>query len=338
VVRAARLQAKGKIQLGDEERPEPVDGMSLVRVTDVGLCGSDLHWFAKGGIGDAEIGKRPLVLGHEIAGVVESGPLIGSPVAVDPAIPCGECVLCLRGRRHLCPTVRFAGHGQSDGGLREFMTWPTELLYPIPDTMTTTEGAVLEPLGVALHALDLSGLRAGSTAAVIGCGPIGLLLVQLALVAGAARVVAVDPLEHRRHAALGFGAALALAPEDLADRGAIVDAVGQLGVDVAFEVAGVNDAVERAIAVTMPGGRVVLIGIPEGDTTSFRASVARRKGLTLMMARRMKEDVYPRSIRLVEQGRVDALSVVTHRFPLDRVEDAFVQASCRAGLKVVVQP
>jgi L-iditol 2-dehydrogenase len=114
--------------------------------------------------------------------------------------------------------------------------------------------------------------------------------------------------------------------------------VGHFGVDVAFEVAGVNDAVEQAIAVTMPGGRVVLIGIPEGDRTSFRASAARRKGLTFMMARRMKEDAYPRTIQLVEQGRVDALSVVSHRLPLDRVEDAFVQASSRAGLKVVVQP
>jgi L-iditol 2-dehydrogenase len=337
-VKAARLHARGKIQLGDEERPESADGMSLVRVTDVGLCGSDLHWFAEGGIGDARIGERPLVLGHEIAGVVESGPLMGIRVAVDPAIPCRECVLCLRGQRNLCPTVRFAGHGQSDGGLREFMTWPTELLHPLPGTMTTTEGAVLEPLGVALHALDLSGLRTGSTVAVVGCGPIGLLLVQLALVAGAASVLAVDPLEHRRQAALRFGAALALAPEDLADRRAIVDAVGHLGVDVAFEVAGVNDAVERAVELTMPGGRVVLVGIPEGDTTSFRASVARRKGLTLIMVRRMKEDVIPRGMRLVEQGRVDASSVVTHRFPLDRIEHAFAQASSRVGLKVVVQP
>ena len=337
-MRTARLHGIGNVQLRDEERPELADGMSLVRVTDVGLCGSDLHWFTEGGIGDARIGPHPLVLGHEIAGVVEAGPLIGRPVAVDPAIPCGECILCLQGHRNLCPTVRFAGHGENDGGLREYMTWPTELLHPLPSAITTTEGAVLEPLGVALHALDLSGLRTGSTAAVMGCGPIGLLLVQLALVAGAATVVAVDPLEHRRHAALALGAALALAPDDLSDRGAIVEAVGQLGVDVAFEVAGVNDAVEQAIAMTMPGGRVVLVGIPEGDRTSFRASVARRKGLSLMMARRMKEDVYPRGIRLVAQGRVDASSVVTHRFPLDRVEEAFVKASSRAGLKVVVQP
>ena len=309
-----------------------------MRVTDVGLCGSDLHWSAEGGIGDAQIGQRQLILGHEIAGVVEAGPLMGTPVAVDPAILLRLVRSVPEEAPQPVPDRSFRRTRRERRGLREFMTWPTGLLHPLPSTITTTEGAVLEPLGVAPHALDLSGLRTGSTAAVIGCGPIGLLLVQLALAAGAARVVAVDPLEHRRHAALAFGAALALAAEDLSDRGATVDAVGHLGVDVAFEVAGVNDAVEQAIAMTMPGGRVVLIGIPVGDRTSFRASVARRKGLTLMMARRMKEDVYPRGIRLVEQGRVDASSVVTHRFSLNRVEDAFAQTSSRAGLKVVVQP
>ena len=247
-MRVARLHAKGNVQLHDEVRPEPADGMSLVRVTDVGICGSDLHWFADGGIGDAQIGQRPLVLGHEIAGVVEVGPLTGERVAVDPAIPCGQCILCLQGNRNLCLSVRFAGHGQSDGGLSELIAWPSELLHPLPPSMSTTEGAVLEPLGVALHALDLSCLRIGSTAAVVGCGPIGLLLVQLALAAGAARVVAVEPLEHRREAALAFGASLALAPTDLMKRGVTIESVGPLGVDVAFEVAGDNDAVEQAIS------------------------------------------------------------------------------------------
>jgi len=337
-VRVARLHHKGDVRLHDEMRPEPGDAMSLVRITDVGLCGSDLHWFAEGGIGDAQIGQRPLVLGHEMAGIVEVGPLAGMSVAVDPAIPCGLCVLCLQGNRNLCPSVRFAGHGADDGGLRELITWPSELLHPLPSTITTTEGAVLEPLGVALHALDLSGMRTGGTAAVVGCGPIGLLLVQLLLASGAASVVAIDPLEHRRQAALDFGATLALAPGGPSDHAATIDAVGRPGVDVAFEVAGVNNAVEHAIALTTPGGRVVLVGIPESDRISFTASVARRKGLTIMLVRRMKEDVYPRCIRLVEQGRVDALSVVTHRFPLDQIQDAFVHASSRAGLKVIVQP
>ena len=107
-------------------------GHSLVRVTAVGLCGSDLHWFAEGGIGDAVV-TSPLVLGHELAGVVERGPRAGTRVAIDPAQPCLTCESCRRGHPNLCPTVRFAGHGGQDGGLRDLMAWPDELLYPLPD-------------------------------------------------------------------------------------------------------------------------------------------------------------------------------------------------------------
>ena len=127
---AARLHALGDIRLAQEPRPVGCADTSVVRVTAVGLCGSDLHWFGEGGIGDARL-EQPLVLGHEICGVVESGPMAGQRVALDPAIPCGDCGSCLAGHRNLCPAVRFAGHGAQDGGLREYLTWPTQLLHPL---------------------------------------------------------------------------------------------------------------------------------------------------------------------------------------------------------------
>src|SRR6185312_3584379 len=130
-MRAVRLYAAGDLRLVEEPDPQPAAGETLVRVTDVGLCGSDLHWFEEGGIGDARL-TRPVVPGHEIAGVVQSGPLAGTPVALDPAIPDGVCATCLRGYRNLCPNVLFAGHGTIDGGLRELMAWPTHLLHPLP--------------------------------------------------------------------------------------------------------------------------------------------------------------------------------------------------------------
>jgi L-iditol 2-dehydrogenase len=330
-VRAARLHAAGDLRLGEEPAPDAADGLTLVRVTDVGLCGSDLHWFEEGGIGDARL-TRPVVPGHEIAGVIEDGPAAGTAVAVDPAIPCNACPTCLRGHRNLCPTVAFAGHGEVDGGLRELMAWPTELLHPLPAGLSTTDGAMLEPLGVAIHALDLGHLRTGTSIAVVGCGPIGLLLVEAALASGASSVLAVEPLAHRREEARRRGAELALAPDEARERSP------ELQVEVAFELAGDDDAVEQAMAVVRPGGRLVLGGIPGDDRTSFPASLARRKGLTIALARRMKEDVYERGVRLVESGRVDVASMVTARFPLERAAEAFASAVSRRGLKVVIQP
>jgi L-iditol 2-dehydrogenase len=330
-VRAVRLHAPGDLRLADEAAPEVLSGQTLVRVTDVGICGSDLHWFAEGGIGDARLG-RPVVPGHEIAGVVHAGALAGTPVAVDPAVPDGVCPTCLRGHRNLCPNVAFAGHGTIDGGLRELMPWPSHLLHPLPSSLSTTDGAVLEPLGVAIHALDLGHLTPACSIAVVGCGPIGLLLIQAALASGATWVLAVEPLPHRREEARRRGATLAVSPDDAREWGL------EHQVDVAFELAGDDPAVDQAMSLVRPGGRVVLGGIPGADRTSFTASLARRKGLTIAMVRRMKEDVYERGARLVETGRVDVASLVTARFPLEKAEEAFRLAASREGVKVVIQP
>ena len=323
----SRLYGAGDLRLSDEPLPDVPAEHSLVRVTAVGLCGSDLHWYAEGGIGDARV-EHPLVLGHEFAGVVEGGPRHGERVAVDPAMPCERCASCRAGHHNLCPHVRFAGSGAQDGALAEVVAWPTELLQPLPDELSDVDGAMLEPLGVAIHAVDLGHVRLGATVGVFGCGPIGLLLIQVARAAGAARVVATDPLPHRVAAARRWGADDAVGPED----------AGGLGdVDVAFEVAGRNDAVDAAIAAARPGARIVLVGIPDDDRTTFSASVARRKGLTIVLVRRMG-DVYPRAIALVRQGRVDVSGLVTARYPLAQVDEAFRVAAARDGLKVVVEP
>lgn len=333
-MRVARLHGVGDVRVADEPAPVPGPGESLVQVTAVGICGSDLHWYADGGIGDATL-QRPLVLGHEFAGVIRGGPRDGERVAVDPAIPCEACELCRAGHQNLCPSVDFAGHGRTDGALREFLAWPTELLHPLPAGVSDADGALLEPLGVALHAVGLGHLRAGATVGVFGCGPIGLLLVRLARLAGAGLVLAADPLTHRREAAVAFGADLVWDPAaGLADLQSVVTG---LGVDVAFEVAGVDEAIDAALVAARPGARVVLVGIPSGDTSTFRASVARRKGLTIVLSRRMNA-IYPRAIKLVERGGVDLGPLVTGRFPLAETGAAFADATARTGLKVVIEP
>jgi L-iditol 2-dehydrogenase len=187
------------------------------------------------------------------------------------------------------------------------LTWPEQLTYPLPDTLSDVEGALLEPLGVALHALDLGRVQPGTSAGVFGCGPIGLLLVQALRAAGVTAILATDVLPHRVEAAAAMGATHALRAED-------------------------------AIAATHPGGRVVLLGIPDGDRTSFSASRARRKGLTLLLSRRMAPGDLPRAIRLVESGRVELVPLLTERCALSEWRDAFDALVERRGLKVVIEP
>jgi L-iditol 2-dehydrogenase len=326
-VLAARLYRTGDIRVGDEPAPVAEAAESLVRVTAVGICGSDLHWWEEGAIGDATL-ARPLVLGHEGAGVIAGGPRRGERVAIDPAIPCEHCRACRDGYRNLCYNIRFSGHGETDGMMRELMAWPARLLHPLPDQVSDAEGAMLEPLGVAIHALDLGHVPFGGTAAVTGCGPIGLLLIQLLRAAGASRVLAVEPLAHRREAAVKSGA------NEVAEPAA--DVTGY-GADVAFEVAGNDDAVRLALESVRPGGRVVLAGIPGDDATAFRASLARRKGLTIAMVRRMNE-VYPRAISLAARGVVSLEPLVSLRAPLSDAAAAFETAGQRTGLKVIVTP
>lgn len=333
-MKVLRLHGPRDLRLHDEPEPVAKPDEQIVRVTAVGICGSDLHWFAESGIGDARL-DRPLVLGHEFAGIIESGPRRGQRVAIDPAVPCEQCEYCQDGHPNLCANIRFAGHGADDGALRECMAWPERNLYAIPDSLTDADGAMLEPLGVAIHAIDLAHIRPGMTVGVFGCGPIGLLMLQLARAAGATRLYATEVLPHRIAAAQTFGAQVFHADGEEAK--AILTETGKRGVDVAIETAGTNEAVEAAIGAVKPGGTVVLVGIPSEDSTTFTASVARRKGLTIRLSRRMKR-TYPRAIALVEQGMVDIRSIVTAQFPLAEAGQAFALARKREGLKIVITP
>jgi L-iditol 2-dehydrogenase len=334
-MKVLRLHGTQDFRLHDESRPEPGPGESLVRVTAVGVCGSDVHWFEEGSIGDAQI-TQPLVLGHELAGVIQSGKWRGQRVAADPAVPCEACEFCQEGNPNLCTALRFAGHGTEDGALREYMPWPTRCLHPLPDALTDAEGAMLEPLGVAIHAVDLGHLKPGMAVGVYGCGPIGLLTLQMARAAGAVQIIATDKLAHRLEMARAVGATEIFQAVEGEENPEVWAATRGRGVDVAFEAAGENAAVETAMATVRPGGRVILSGIPADDRTAFTASMARRKGLTIKLVRRMKH-TYPRAIRLVERGLVDVQLLVTHRFPLSEFERAFSAAARREGVKVIIE-
>jgi L-iditol 2-dehydrogenase len=321
--------------------------MALIQPRAVSVCGSDLHYYRQGGISDS-CAQQPLVLGHEFAAeVVEVAPGVsncapheatsssddqprrlrpGMAVAVDPAIPCGVCEHCLAGNPNVCTRIRFAGTPPTDGGLQELLAWPVHLLHPLPKSMSLEVGALLEPLGVGIHALDLAKVRLADTVAVLGTGTIGLLAVKLAKLSGAVRVFATDLLPTRVQAARAFGAdeALLVSSEENDPVGRISDLTGGRGVDVVIECAGAAETPRQAVEMVRPGGTVVLVGIPEEDQIDFPASVARRKGVTIKLSRRMKH-VYPRAMALVDAGMVDLPQLVSHRFPLAEAPRAFAE-------------
>jgi L-iditol 2-dehydrogenase len=310
---AVRLHGPKDLRVETLPHPgAPERGEVLLRVTATGVCGSDLHPYETGSIGSTNLGS-PLVMGHEFAGVIEQigegvdASLLGARVAVEPSQPCGTCFHCTGGNPNLCENQKFAGLWPHDGSLCQWMRIPAQNCFPVPDSVSDAEAALLEPLGVALHATDLARIRVGSTVAIIGGGPVGLCLVQTALLAGAVTVYISEPIDPRRALAEKLGA---------------TPLPAGIEVDVVIEAAWANESVQQAMDTARGGGTVVLVGIPLEDTVSFRHSVARRKGLTILMARRMKH-TYPRALDLLQSGRVDLKSLITHRFPLNQVPEAF---------------
>jgi L-iditol 2-dehydrogenase len=330
------LRLHGAMDVRVHQEPEPVvgPGEELVRITAVGLCGSDLHWYEDGGIGESMVGE-PLVLGHEMGGVIVSGPREGERVVVEPADPCGHCDVCRAGNGNLCPEVRFCGHAPVHGGLRTLMNWPQRLLLPVPDSVEGDDVALLEPLGIALHGIDLGHFKAGMSAGVFGSGPIGLLLIRSLRSMGASRIVATDAKAHRVEAALASGA----------DEAYLTAVDGQPEgitewpkVDVAFEVAGEDAALESALITSRLGGRVVVVGIPPTNQHSFPAGEARRKGLTIAWSRRMKAIHMLRAIELADHGLVSLDGLISATYPLAEAARAFDDLVAREGLKIVVKP
>jgi L-iditol 2-dehydrogenase len=331
-MRAARLHGPGRMTVDEIAEPRPLrSGELLLTVRSVGICGSDLHSFRHGRIGDTLV-REPLILGHEFSGVVgEASPgardgmgnvlKAGTRVAVDPAQPCGKCELCLEGNPNLCTNLHFCGLFPDNGCLCERMVVPSATCFPLPVEIDDASAPLLEPLGVALHALDLSHLRPGQKVLIIGAGPIGLLILQVVKHAGAGDVFVMENLPWRLELAAKLGAnPLRGVGEDGVRE--LHERTGGRGVDIVFEAAWAGDAVQDAILAAKPGARILLVGIPEDDTFEGLHSTARRKGLTLVFVRRMKH-TYPRGIELVRTGTIQIKPLVSHRFPLAETPSAF---------------
>jgi L-iditol 2-dehydrogenase len=332
---AARLYGPHDVRVDTiPEPPSPGPGEITLKVTAVGVCGSDLHTYQDARIGSTRV-ESPLILGHEFAGVVAAvgkdardgldNPLeVGQRVAVDPATPCYRCEMCEKGHPNLCRRLHFHGLWPDDGALQEKMNCAARSCFPIPDSISDAGGALLEPLGIGIHAVDLGKLKIGHSVAILGAGPIGLLILRLAKLSGADPIYAFDCFPWRTAKALEWGATKAWT----LDQGDPVSIINQetngRGVDVVYEAAWADHSVGQAVEMARLGGRVMLVGIPSDDEISMRHSTARRKGLTVLFSRRMKH-VYPRAIQLATAGKdtIDLEGLISHRFPLAQTNEAF---------------
>lgn len=339
---AAIMRGAHRIELGEVARPVPGPGEVLLRVRANSICGSDLHYFNEGKIGSAVV-SGDFIPGHEFAGEVAggSGAPFGLPdgtlVAVDPAQPCHRCPWCHEGEHHLCPNMIFVGAPPHAGAMAEYIAVPASSVFAVPEGFTASQAALLEPLGVAMHALDLAKLRPGTNLAILGAGPIGLYVLMLARLCGALTLSVIEPLAYRRDKALELGAT-AVYP-DVGGYLRAVEDTPRRGADVVIEATTSPNGPRHATEAARIGGKVVLVGIPDGDEFTLTGSLVRRKGLTIKLSRRMG-DIYPRAIEYVRSGRIDVDAIVTHTLPLPEVKAAFEMLSeYRDGvIKVVLEP
>ena len=331
-MKAAVLIARNKISLRNV--PDPVVAAPrdvLIRVRLVGVCGSDLNYFSNDSVGGEPVG-RPVILGHECAGVVEAvGRDVtrvrpGDAVAVEPAVSCGACDQCLAGRRHTCRRISFLGHkSEREGALSELLVMPEENCFPLAAGMTLSRAVLAEPLSIALHAVNLAGPLEGKQAAVLGCGPIGLSVGIAARKRGLSRLYMTDVVEHRARAAADWAGA------DWAGNTAETDVVAEMlrrspsGLDVVFECCGRQSALDQAVELLKPGGTLAVVGIPVEERVSFPTNRARRKELRVQNVRRQNR-CFEEALAMLSSGEVDLDFMATHTFPLEKAQAAFETA------------
>jgi len=331
-MKAARVHGIRDVRIEEVPEPFPAPGEVLLRVPLVTICASDLHVYLRGQIGGVGW-DRPFIPGHEFAGVVldPNGTDLpkGTRVAVDPAISCGKCDMCLSGHGNVCRNLQFCAMPPLDGAMRERIAWRRDAVFPVPDSVDMDEIPLLELLAIAVHSVELADMPPGATVAVLGCGGMGLCILQAALAKGAARALASDLVPERVEIAKSLGADLAIlaAPENPVP--ALLKATGGHGADVVFEAAGAVETPQQAIEICKPAGKVVLVGIPEEDRLPIRLSDARRNEIALINVRRQNEN-YAEAVSLAASGKVKLKPLLTHRFALEHVARAYEIMETRA--------
>jgi L-iditol 2-dehydrogenase len=340
-VKAAILTAPNAMALGDAPDPVPGEGDLILRVRAATICGTDIRILR----GRKTAGVRyPSIIGHEFAGEVVAGDATfrtGQRVGVCPAIPCGRCAQCLRGRENLCPNAEAIGY-QIDGAFAEYIRIPARAValgnvHLLPDTLGDAEAALVEPLACVINGQNKVGLVQGDTVVVLGSGPIGTLHIKLARLRGAARIVVSEPNAARRAAAIAAGADVGIDPtaEDL--RARVREETGGLGADVVICAIGIPALAAQAVTLAGYGGRVSLFaGFSKGETGELDVNAIHYDEISVTGSFGLSRLDYATALGVLATGRIDTSDMITHRYPLERLDDAFGMAEGGGAMKVAI--
>lgn len=324
------MMLTGIRKIAMREVPDPVIRNSddvKIRMSVVGICGSDIHYYTQGNIGSQKV-IFPFALGHEGAGVVvETGTSVtrvrtGDIVAIEPAMPCGRCDQCRAGRTHTCRNLKFLGcPGQAEGCLSEYIVMPEHCCFPLTGKLTPDHGSISEPLAIGVYSVKKAGDIKGLTIGILGYGPIGMSVMLAAKAGGAGPTYVTDKIPERLDIAAKEGAAYTGNPlkENIVHN---IIKKEPLGLDVIFECCGQQEAIDQAVDLMKPGGRIMVVGIPEFERWSLNVENTRRREIMIQFIRR-QVDCTGEAIELMRNGIIDTGNMITHRFPFERTDEAF---------------
>lgn len=328
-MKAVVLTGIRQMKLTETSDPELTNDTDVkIRLSTVGVCGSDIHYYSEGKIG-SQVVEYPFKVGHECSGIiVETGKKVsnvkvGDLVVVDPSVHCGTCDQCLAGRPHTCRNNKFLGcPGQIEGCLSEYIVMPSFTCFPVTGKLNARQAALIEPLSIGVYAVRLAEIKKKeTTAGIFGAGPIGLSVLMKLLADDVTNVGMIEPLDYRLNKAGEIGASWLINPKN-EDVESAVQKEEELLLDVVFEASGEQEAVNNAIKILKPGGKLVLVGIPPDAQYVFDMDLMRRKELTIINVRRQNHCV-EEAIDLVVSGAVQVSKMVTHEFTLEETPVAF---------------
>lgn len=341
-MKAAIMRGIRDVAIADVPMPEVRPDEALVRIRSVGVCGSDVHYYVHGRIGRFIV-QPPFILGHECAGdVVEVGKDVrnlrrGDRVAIEPGVPCRRCGFCRQGRYNLCRDVVFLATPPVQGAFVEYLAHPADFLFPLPESVSTHAGAMVEPLSTGMQAVHRSGLKVGDRVFISGAGPIGLMTLQAFRAAGAGEIFASDVIPERMQLALQLGATAAFNGDDPELAARLRDRTEGLGPEIVVETAGSAKATSQAIDIVRPGGVIVLVGLAPSSTVPIDTLAAIDKEIDIRGVFRYA-NTYAPAIALLARGAVDVGPMITGEYPLDRANEALSDVAARkpGTIKAVV--